>query len=41
VGTDTVAAQKVAKVIGRYESGPVVYKRNGTIKLQRDVIGLP
>ena len=40
VGTDTVAAQKVAKVIGRYESGPVVYKRNGTIKLQRDVIGL-
>lgn len=40
VGTDPEAATKVANVIGRYESSVVRYKRNGTINLQRDDIGL-
>lgn len=40
VGTDPEAATKVANVIGRYESSVVRYKRNGTINLQRNDIGL-
>lgn len=40
VGTDPETAKKVANVIGRYESSVVRYKRNGTINLQRNDIGL-
>ena len=41
IADDIEGANKIVKVINRYESNAIVYKRNGTIKLQRDVIGLP
>lgn len=40
IADDIEGANKIVKVINRYESNAIVYKRNGIIKLERNEIGL-
>ena len=40
IADDIEGVNKIVKVINRYESNAIVYKRNGIIKLERNEIGL-